>query len=615
MPYVSPFTPSTSFFFMCQKVLPLVYDDSLSYYEVLCKMRDYINKDIEKYNELGQAFNELVDYINDYLSDENIRRTLEPVIEQVVQDMIGIASADSAGMVKVGTGLSITEDGTLNNVNPTPYTLPSATTTTKGGVAVGEGLHLATDGYTLVNDNPTPYVIPAATAENLGGIKTSTSVMVDNNGVATVPNASTTVEGIVKYTAPIFKNESGQISVNYATASTSGVIRAGNGVTVDASGTLAIAPATSNTLGGVKAGAGVSISQEGTISVTSGGVADSVEWANVLDKPSTYPCAIATSSTIGGVKTGTGSTTGIDVDSNGGISINATYMSTNAATPASVTAVSDALSGKVNTTDVIDIEHGGTGQITAALARNALGLGNTTGPVPVANGGTGASDASTARTNLGLGTMSTANINDYVAKTGGTMTGALKAPNSTIYNANAPMLEFAASTDTSTIGGVWEDTTTRRTAIRQIHANGFYEDYILPANTAVSESSAYDLLSSKVTGSHVFTNSSELTAPHNTLTNIATITLPAGVWIVQFMGLFASDPHGTRQIGLGGSIADPNMTRYTKSIVQASDGGDTEIAVTTVLRPETQTTYYLNVIQTSGSTLSVIGGIDATRLV
>lgn len=35
------------FKFWCQKVLPLVYDQSLSYYEVLCKVVDYINHLIE----------------------------------------------------------------------------------------------------------------------------------------------------------------------------------------------------------------------------------------------------------------------------------------------------------------------------------------------------------------------------------------------------------------------------------------------------------------------------------------------------------------------------------------------------------------------------------------
>lgn len=37
-----------TFRFWCQKVLPLVYDDSLSYYELLCKVVDYINKLIEQ---------------------------------------------------------------------------------------------------------------------------------------------------------------------------------------------------------------------------------------------------------------------------------------------------------------------------------------------------------------------------------------------------------------------------------------------------------------------------------------------------------------------------------------------------------------------------------------
>ena len=41
-----------TFRFWCQKVLPLVYDDSLSYYEILCKVVDYINKLIETDREL-----------------------------------------------------------------------------------------------------------------------------------------------------------------------------------------------------------------------------------------------------------------------------------------------------------------------------------------------------------------------------------------------------------------------------------------------------------------------------------------------------------------------------------------------------------------------------------
>lgn len=39
------------FRFWCQKVLPLVYDDSLSYYEVLCKLVDFLNKMVDSLNE------------------------------------------------------------------------------------------------------------------------------------------------------------------------------------------------------------------------------------------------------------------------------------------------------------------------------------------------------------------------------------------------------------------------------------------------------------------------------------------------------------------------------------------------------------------------------------
>ena len=36
----------------CQTVIPLVYDNSLSYYELLCKVIDYLNKVIDGQNDL-----------------------------------------------------------------------------------------------------------------------------------------------------------------------------------------------------------------------------------------------------------------------------------------------------------------------------------------------------------------------------------------------------------------------------------------------------------------------------------------------------------------------------------------------------------------------------------
>lgn len=47
------------FRFWCYKVLPLVYDDSLSYYEVLCKVVDYINKLIDQDKIFGDELTQL----------------------------------------------------------------------------------------------------------------------------------------------------------------------------------------------------------------------------------------------------------------------------------------------------------------------------------------------------------------------------------------------------------------------------------------------------------------------------------------------------------------------------------------------------------------------------
>lgn len=44
--------------FWCQKVIPLVYDDSLSYYELLCKVVKYINDMIQNQDTMNQLLQE-----------------------------------------------------------------------------------------------------------------------------------------------------------------------------------------------------------------------------------------------------------------------------------------------------------------------------------------------------------------------------------------------------------------------------------------------------------------------------------------------------------------------------------------------------------------------------
>ena len=49
------------FRFWCSKVLPLVYDDSLSYYELLCKIVKYLNNTMEDVNELKKLVQDFLD--------------------------------------------------------------------------------------------------------------------------------------------------------------------------------------------------------------------------------------------------------------------------------------------------------------------------------------------------------------------------------------------------------------------------------------------------------------------------------------------------------------------------------------------------------------------------
>ena len=51
----------STFRFWCQKVLPAVYDDSLSYYELLCKVIAKLNEMIEQSNGLLESVQPLVD--------------------------------------------------------------------------------------------------------------------------------------------------------------------------------------------------------------------------------------------------------------------------------------------------------------------------------------------------------------------------------------------------------------------------------------------------------------------------------------------------------------------------------------------------------------------------
>lgn len=66
-----------NFKFWCQKVLPLVYDDSLSYYEVLCKVSSKLNEVINSQNGLVQNLPEAIkNVINDMINSGELQNII-----------------------------------------------------------------------------------------------------------------------------------------------------------------------------------------------------------------------------------------------------------------------------------------------------------------------------------------------------------------------------------------------------------------------------------------------------------------------------------------------------------------------------------------------------------
>lgn len=87
--------------FWCFKVLPLVYDDSLSYLEVLCKMKEKLNEMIEELGEFNVHLKEMQDAINQIQQwiDTFDTSVIEKWIEEHLANMIFVEINDAGYFV------------------------------------------------------------------------------------------------------------------------------------------------------------------------------------------------------------------------------------------------------------------------------------------------------------------------------------------------------------------------------------------------------------------------------------------------------------------------------------------------------------------------------------
>lgn len=215
-----------------------------------------------------------------------------------------VASSSTLGGVKIGSGLTVAEDGTISAA--AAYTLPTASSSVKGGIKVGTGLTMSSE--TLNHSNSvtakTAYGSTATTASANGGSITVTDIKYDAQGhitgstdrTITLSQTTYTLAGLMgsaakgSETQPVYWNGSAWTNTTYTL---------GKSVPADAkfTDTVYTLPTASSTLGGVKTTSTVSA----TTGLTACPIIDGVVYYK--DTNNTYTLAGLVGSTAIGTAT------------------------------------------------------------------------------------------------------------------------------------------------------------------------------------------------------------------------------------------------------------------------------------------------------------------------
>lgn len=313
----------------CNKILPLVFDNTLSYYESICAFSAKVNElcdavnaqnltivefthevEIEldrfekyiqeQYNTLSTRVNKLVDDVNELDARQG---TLENVVSiqggRITDVETGLATANS-NITDILSNLT-TIQGAINDIRLNLQILTNAINqkvdwsdvvnsvlegdthpVTSGAVydAIEQGgggggfvpdATTSSKGIVQIGDNINVNAgvisVPSATTSSKGAVQVGENINV-SNGEISVPDATHLAKGVVKAGDNI-DISNGEISVPRATSLTLGVVTPGAGLSVNpvTPGVMTLNTATENVIGGVKVGDNLSVENDGTLSV------------------------------------------------------------------------------------------------------------------------------------------------------------------------------------------------------------------------------------------------------------------------------------------------------------------------------------------------------------
>lgn len=257
--------------FWCQKAIPLVYDDSLSYYEVLCKVVTYLNSTTEDVRNLIEEVNgiiidlENVAIIDDSVTSNDRVWSSQKVVDYVpkIQDST-VSNSTLWSSQKTRTDIEdhITNNGTTwsnkafstQYVQNNYYTKTAVDNSLANKVDKVSGKGLSTNDYT----NEDKAIVDGVTSALAG--KVNTSAVGANNGVASlgsdgkVPSAQlpSYVDDVLEYASLSAFPATGESGKIYVALDTNKTYRWSGTAYVEISESLALGETASTAYAGNK---------------------------------------------------------------------------------------------------------------------------------------------------------------------------------------------------------------------------------------------------------------------------------------------------------------------------------------------------------------------------
>jgi uncharacterized repeat protein (TIGR02543 family) len=318
----------------------------------------------------------------------------------------------------------------------------------------------------------------------------------------------------------------------------------------------------------------------------------------------------------------------------GSVTLSASLTSGGSTRTASTTA-----SGTSGTADLLidtgETLDGGTAYTVTVTATNSAGtttktyrLGTAAWPIDVLKGGLGVAigkAAALAKTlDVGWTLRLAGALQQHASALGDTQIG-IDVPSGNVYGAtetvrddNDAQIWYSQMARTAGDTLYKSFVLQRRDDQYNLIQNGFYLNILANGRSQVNFAGdgRQAWLDGLGVGTVVANSASGVSVAHNTATALTNVVLAAGTWVIQGNVGFASNTTGTRTVDISATSASVAGSILAETGVQvaASSSGYTYLHTGYIVTITSQTTYYLNVRQTSGSALNTSGRIRAIRI-